>query len=176
MHVQLNYFDTDICSACVDHPQTASVAKPGWTFLHCLPRKQEEVDDQVFYSSHSLVFPEAENRKWTIMVRKRPESYEIICIYWMWGSSESRFCLVFVGFDGFSPDRLHSTDSHAQVLVVVIQPSFSSYQHLLINLKVGIIYCVWFIKFCLYFFFYSSDTTNQRFLSKYVAACISVMV
>nr|XP_046259744.1 ornithine transcarbamylase, mitochondrial [Scatophagus argus] len=47
--------------------QTGSVAKPDWTFLHCLPRKQEEVDDQVFYSSRSLVFPEAENRKWTIM-------------------------------------------------------------------------------------------------------------
>nr|XP_046219610.1 ornithine transcarbamylase, mitochondrial [Oncorhynchus gorbuscha]XP_046219611.1 ornithine transcarbamylase, mitochondrial [Oncorhynchus gorbuscha] len=47
--------------------QTGSVAKPDWTFLHCLPRKQEEVDDQVFYSPRSLVFPEAENRKWTIM-------------------------------------------------------------------------------------------------------------
>ncbi|KAK2839945.1 hypothetical protein Q5P01_013685 [Channa striata] len=47
--------------------QTGSVAKPDWTFLHCLPRKMEEVDDQVFYSSRSLVFPEAENRKWTIM-------------------------------------------------------------------------------------------------------------
>lgn len=47
--------------------QTGSVAKPDWTFLHCLPRKMEEVDDQVFYSSHSLVFQEAENRKWTIM-------------------------------------------------------------------------------------------------------------
>ncbi|XP_010867194.3 ornithine carbamoyltransferase, mitochondrial [Esox lucius] len=47
--------------------QTANVAKLDWTFLHCLPRKQEEVDDQVFYSSRSLVFPEAENRKWTIM-------------------------------------------------------------------------------------------------------------
>ncbi|KAG9339477.1 hypothetical protein JZ751_023616 [Albula glossodonta] len=47
--------------------QTGSVASPDWTFLHCLPRKQEEVDDQVFYSSRSLVFPEAENRKWTIM-------------------------------------------------------------------------------------------------------------
>lgn len=49
-------------------PQTGSVAKPDWTFLHCLPRKMEEVDDSVFYSSRSLVFPEAENRKWTIMV------------------------------------------------------------------------------------------------------------
>ncbi|KAJ8013446.1 hypothetical protein DPEC_G00053360 [Dallia pectoralis] len=47
--------------------QTANVAKLDWTFLHCLPRKQEEVDDQVFYSPRSLVFPEAENRKWTIM-------------------------------------------------------------------------------------------------------------
>ncbi|TNN60873.1 Ornithine carbamoyltransferase, mitochondrial [Liparis tanakae] len=47
--------------------QTGSVAKPDWSFLHCLPRKMEEVDDEVFYSSRSLVFPEAENRKWTIM-------------------------------------------------------------------------------------------------------------
>uniref|UniRef100_A0A3Q3KY79 ornithine carbamoyltransferase n=1 Tax=Labrus bergylta TaxID=56723 RepID=A0A3Q3KY79_9LABR len=47
--------------------QTGSVAKPDWTFLHCLPRKMEEVDDEVFYSPRSLVFPEAENRKWTIM-------------------------------------------------------------------------------------------------------------
>ncbi|MBN3291887.1 OTC protein, partial [Polypterus senegalus] len=50
--------------------QTAKVATPDWTFLHCLPRKQEEVDDEVFYSTRSLVFPEAENRKWTIMVSK----------------------------------------------------------------------------------------------------------
>ncbi|XP_055006254.1 ornithine transcarbamylase, mitochondrial [Boleophthalmus pectinirostris] len=47
--------------------QTGSVARPDWTFLHCLPRKPEEVDDQVFYSPRSLVFSEAENRKWTIM-------------------------------------------------------------------------------------------------------------
>ncbi|KAL4656906.1 ornithine carbamoyltransferase, mitochondrial [Arapaima gigas] len=47
--------------------QTARVASPNWTFLHCLPRKPEEVDDEVFYSHQSLVFPEAENRKWTIM-------------------------------------------------------------------------------------------------------------
>lgn len=42
-------------------------AKADWKFLHCLPRKQEEVDDEVFHSSRSLVFPEAENRKWTTM-------------------------------------------------------------------------------------------------------------
>lgn len=38
-------------------------AKPDWKFMHCLPRKAEEVDDEVFYSDRSLVFPEAENRK-----------------------------------------------------------------------------------------------------------------
>ncbi|KAF9476116.1 ornithine carbamoyltransferase [Pholiota conissans] len=42
-------------------------AKPDWMFLHCLPRKPDEVDDEVFYGPRSLVFPEAENRKWTIM-------------------------------------------------------------------------------------------------------------
>ncbi|XP_005995322.1 ornithine transcarbamylase, mitochondrial [Latimeria chalumnae] len=47
--------------------QTGKLAAPNWTFLHCLPRKQEEVDNEVFYSPRSLVFPEAENRKWTIM-------------------------------------------------------------------------------------------------------------
>ena len=36
-------------------------------FLHCLPRHQEEVADEVFYSEKSLVFPEAENRMWTVM-------------------------------------------------------------------------------------------------------------
>ncbi|XP_059199496.1 ornithine transcarbamylase, mitochondrial [Centropristis striata] len=47
--------------------QTASVAKPDWTFMHCLPRKEEEVNDEVFYSSRSLIYSTAENRKWTIM-------------------------------------------------------------------------------------------------------------
>lgn len=42
-------------------------AKEDWVFMHCLPRKPEEVDDEVFYSERSLVFPEAENRKWTIL-------------------------------------------------------------------------------------------------------------
>lgn len=42
-------------------------AKPDWKFMHCLPRKPEEVDDEVFYGPRSLVFPEAENRKWTIV-------------------------------------------------------------------------------------------------------------
>jgi ornithine carbamoyltransferase len=36
-------------------------------FLHCLPRHPEEVADEVFYSEQSLVFPEAENRMWTVM-------------------------------------------------------------------------------------------------------------
>uniref|UniRef100_UPI00398F6CAE ornithine transcarbamylase, mitochondrial isoform X2 n=1 Tax=Pristiophorus japonicus TaxID=55135 RepID=UPI00398F6CAE len=47
--------------------KTGKSAAPNWTFLHCLPRKPEEVDDEVFYSPRSLVFQEAENRKWTIM-------------------------------------------------------------------------------------------------------------
>lgn len=42
-------------------------ANPGAVFLHCLPRHQEEVTDEVFYSDASLVFPEAENRMWTVM-------------------------------------------------------------------------------------------------------------
>ncbi|MCJ1336786.1 ornithine carbamoyltransferase [Bachmanniomyces sp. S44760] len=40
-------------------------AKPGWKFMHCLPRHQEEVSDEVFYSPRSLVFTEAENRLWS---------------------------------------------------------------------------------------------------------------
>lgn len=42
-------------------------AAPHWKFLHCLPRKQEEVEDAVFYSPRSLVWDEAENRMWTVM-------------------------------------------------------------------------------------------------------------
>lgn len=37
-------------------------ASQDWKFLHCLPRHQEEVDDEVFYGDRSLVFPEARNR------------------------------------------------------------------------------------------------------------------
>ncbi|WAR61694.1 hypothetical protein PtB15_12B384 [Puccinia triticina] len=42
-------------------------AKADWKFMHCLPRHPEEVDDEVFYGPRSLVFSEAENRKWTIL-------------------------------------------------------------------------------------------------------------
>lgn len=42
-------------------------ANPGWLFMHCLPRHQEEVSDDVFYGNRSLVFPEAENRLWAAM-------------------------------------------------------------------------------------------------------------
>jgi ornithine carbamoyltransferase len=42
-------------------------ANAGAVFLHCLPRHKEEVTDEVFYSDQSLVFPEAENRMWTVM-------------------------------------------------------------------------------------------------------------
>ncbi|GAA6063899.1 hypothetical protein JCM10212_002431 [Sporobolomyces blumeae] len=36
-------------------------------FMHCLPRHEYEVDDEVFYGDKSVVFQEAENRKWTIL-------------------------------------------------------------------------------------------------------------
>jgi len=46
----------------------AAGAKPDWKFLHCLPRKKYEVDDDVFYNpKRSLVWDEAENRMWTVM-------------------------------------------------------------------------------------------------------------
>ncbi|XP_065057046.1 ornithine transcarbamylase, mitochondrial-like [Rhopilema esculentum] len=46
-----------------------SLAAENWCFLHCLPRKPNEceVDEEVFYSDRSLVWDEAENRKWTVM-------------------------------------------------------------------------------------------------------------
>ncbi|RKF78805.1 Ornithine carbamoyltransferase, mitochondrial [Golovinomyces cichoracearum] len=49
---------------------TEDLAKRGgankdWKFMHCLPRHQDEVDDDVFYGHRSLVFPEAENRLWS---------------------------------------------------------------------------------------------------------------
>ena len=48
---------------------TADLAKRGgakedWRFMHCLPRHPQEVEDAVFHSPRSLVFPEAENRLW----------------------------------------------------------------------------------------------------------------
>ena len=44
-----------------------AIAEDDAVFLHCLPRHPEEVTDSVFYSEQSLVFPEAENRMWTVM-------------------------------------------------------------------------------------------------------------
>ncbi|EWC45725.1 mitochondrial ornithine carbamoyltransferase [Drechslerella stenobrocha 248] len=45
-----------------DELATNGGAKRDWRFMHCLPRKLEEVSDDVFYSPRSLVFQEAENR------------------------------------------------------------------------------------------------------------------
>lgn len=42
--------------------ELVSVADKDYKFMHCLPRHHEEVTDDVFYSDHSIVFPEAENR------------------------------------------------------------------------------------------------------------------
>lgn len=46
----------------------SNAGRPACVFLHCLPRHPEEVTDEVFYDpARSLVFPEAENRMWTVM-------------------------------------------------------------------------------------------------------------
>ena len=52
---------------------TSDLAKRGgaaenWKFMHCLPRKPEEVSDEVFYNpKRSLAFQEAENRVWAMV-------------------------------------------------------------------------------------------------------------
>jgi len=46
---------------------TRGGANPNWKFMHCLPRHEFEVDDEVFYSPKSLVWDEAENRMYTVM-------------------------------------------------------------------------------------------------------------
>jgi len=40
-------------------------ARADWKLLHCLPRHQDEVSDEVFYGPRSQVFQEAENRVWS---------------------------------------------------------------------------------------------------------------
>ncbi|EEB05616.1 ornithine carbamoyltransferase Arg3 [Schizosaccharomyces japonicus yFS275] len=45
--------------------QIMELANKSGKFMHCMPRHPEEVTDEVFYGPRSLVFQEAENRKWT---------------------------------------------------------------------------------------------------------------
>lgn len=45
----------------------AANADPNWRFMYCLPRKQEEVNDEVFYSDKVIIWDEAENRMYTVM-------------------------------------------------------------------------------------------------------------
>lgn len=47
--------------------ELCSYADPNFKFMHCLPRHHEEVTDDVFYSDHSIVFDEAENRLYAAM-------------------------------------------------------------------------------------------------------------
>lgn len=54
-------------------------AKENWKFMHCLPRHQEEVHDEVFYSPRSLVFPEAENRLWAAIGSSTSLDVESAC-------------------------------------------------------------------------------------------------
>jgi len=42
-------------------------AADNWKFMHCLPRKSNEVNDEVFYSDRSIIWDEAENRMYTVM-------------------------------------------------------------------------------------------------------------
>ncbi|CAR30427.1 ornithine carbamoyltransferase [Lachancea thermotolerans CBS 6340] len=47
--------------------ELCSYADPNYKFMHCLPRHHEEVTDDIFYSDHSIVFDEAENRLYAAM-------------------------------------------------------------------------------------------------------------
>ncbi|QLQ78513.1 hypothetical protein HG537_0A07600 [Torulaspora globosa] len=47
--------------------ELAKHADPNYKFMHCLPRHNEEVSDEVFYGQHSIVFDEAENRLYAAM-------------------------------------------------------------------------------------------------------------
>lgn len=47
--------------------ELAKHADPNYKFMHCLPRHTEEVSDEIFYSKHSIVFEQAENRLYAAM-------------------------------------------------------------------------------------------------------------
>ena len=47
--------------------ELAGLADPNFKFMHCLPRHNEEVTDELFYSKNSIVFDEAENRLYAAM-------------------------------------------------------------------------------------------------------------
>lgn len=61
-----------------DDLATRGGAKKGWKFMHCLPRHQEEVADEVFYGPRSLVFPEAENRLWAALCESSRASTSLV--------------------------------------------------------------------------------------------------
>lgn len=47
--------------------EMGKVANPDWKFMHCLPRKPFEVDDEVFAGDRSLIYEQAEFRKYSVM-------------------------------------------------------------------------------------------------------------
>lgn len=56
----LKFKSFQVTSELVEH------AASDFIFMHCLPRHEEEVTDEVIYGDHSVVFDEAENRLHTV--------------------------------------------------------------------------------------------------------------
>lgn len=92
---------------------------------------------------------------------------------------DSWICLVFIGIGGFSPDWLHPTDSHAQVLVVLLHPGFlhsdsvldliPTPNYLLENvIFFCVCLCVFMAKRILFFFIYLRSHHKLNVLYKYV--------
>jgi ornithine carbamoyltransferase len=103
-------------------------ADPTAVFLHCLPRHPEEVADEVFYSDKSLVFPEAENRMWTVMAVSKYHSYTASFRSCSTNDSVSpvTFCLFFQSGgptwqSGIKSDRRSGFDSRVYINRYIIQ-------------------------------------------------------
>ena len=84
-------------------------ARPGWKFMHCLPRHPEEVSDDVFYSPRSLVFPEAENRLWAAVGTCLSLSLPPFCFCsippYVWGVPLTDFSIILAALEAFVVNR-----------------------------------------------------------------------